>query len=133
MTVLQLKEKYKKSPRSKVTEILKKDLNLNRISIGILKHFTDKETFSDPEKLVQILKSIPIMIKSSGELDKAISSLGGISLSEIDANFQLKKLPNSYAIGEMLDWYAPTGAYLLQGCFSLGAVLANHLNGLNTE
>jgi len=66
-------------------------------------------------------------------LDKAISSLGGISLSEIDANFQLKKLPNSYAIGEMLDWYAPTGGYLLQGCFSMGAVLANHLNGLNTE
>jgi len=62
MTVLQLKEKYKKSPRSKVTEILKKDINLNRISIGILKHFTDKETFSDPEKLVQILKSIPIRL-----------------------------------------------------------------------
>ena len=133
MTVLQLKEKYKKSPRSKVTEILKKDINLNRLSIGILKHFTDKETFSDPERLVQILKSIPITIKSSGELDKAISSLGGISLSEIDTNFQLKKLPNSYAIGEMLDWYAPTGGYLLQGCFSMGAVLANHLNGLNTE
>jgi uncharacterized flavoprotein (TIGR03862 family) len=133
MAVFQLKEKYKKSPRTKVTEILKKDINLDRTSIGILKHFTNKETFSDPEKLITGIKSVPITIKSSGELDKAISSLGGVSLSEIDVNFQLKKLPNSYAIGEMLDWYAPTGGYLLQGCFSMGFVLANHLNELNTE
>ena len=133
MTVLQLIEKYKKSPQSKVTEILKKDINLDRTSIGILKHFTNKETFSDPEKLIEIIKSVPVIIKSSGELDKAISSLGGISLSEIDTNFQLKKLPSSYAIGEMLDWHAPTGGYLLQGCFSMGYVLANHLNELNTD
>ena len=133
MTVLQLIEKYKKSRQSKVTEILKKDINLDRTSIGILKHFTNKETFSDPEKLIEIIKSVPVIIKSSGELDKAISSLGGISLSEIDTNFQLKKLPSSYAIGEMLDWYAPTGGYLLQGCFSMGYVLANHLNELNTD
>tara|TARA_B110000090_G_C13352572_1_gene435454 strand:+ start:199 stop:1392 length:1194 start_codon:yes stop_codon:yes gene_type:complete len=133
MTVLQLKEKYKKSTRTKVTDILKKDINLDRTSIGILKHFTNKDTFSNPELLVEIIKSVPITIKSSGELDKAISSLGGISLSEIDTNFQLKKIPNSYAIGEMLDWYAPTGGYLLQGCFSMGFVVAKHLNKLNTE
>ena len=45
-----------------------------------------------------------------------------------DANFQLKKLPNNYAIGEMLDWDAPTGGYLLQGCFSMGYNLAQSLN-----
>lgn len=133
MTVLQIKDKYKKSSRTKVTEILKKDINLDRTSIGILKHFTNKETFSDTEKLIEIIKSVPVTIKSSEELDRAISSLGGVSLSEIDLNFQLKKLPNSYVIGEMLDWYAPTGGYLLQGCFSMGFVLANHLNKLNTE
>jgi predicted flavoprotein YhiN len=63
-------------------------------------------------------------------MDKAISTLGGIALEEVDENFQLKKIPNTYAIGEMLDWYAPTGGYLLQGCFSMGFVLAKHLNGL---
>jgi uncharacterized flavoprotein (TIGR03862 family) len=133
MTIGQIKDKYKNSSRTKVTDILKQDLNLDRSSIGILKHFTDKHTFSNPALLAQKIKSIPVTIKSSGELDKAISTLGGVSIAEIDANFQLKKLPNSYVIGEMLDWYAPTGGYLLQGCFSMGFVLAKHLNELKTE
>lgn len=130
MTVSQIKAKYKNSKRSKVTDILKKDLNLDRTAIGLLKQFSNKETFSNPDLLVEIIKSVPINIKSAGELDEAISSLGGISLDEIDANFQCKKAPNSYAIGEMLDWYGPTGGYLLQGCFSMGFALAKHLNSL---
>ncbi|MDA9339663.1 TIGR03862 family flavoprotein, partial [Polaribacter sp.] len=133
MSVAQIKDKYKNSPRKKVTEILKTEINLDRTSIGILKHFTDKETFSNPELLVEKIKSIPVKIESSGVLDEAISSLGGVATSEIDSNFQLKKLPNSYVIGEMLDWYAPTGGYLLQGCFSMGFVLAKYLNGLDTK
>jgi hypothetical protein len=66
-------------------------------------------------------------------LDRAISSLGGIALDEIDAHFHLKKIPHSYAIGEMLDWFAPTGGYLLQACFSMGFALAKHLNALEAN
>ena len=80
--------------------------------------------------LAKTIKSVPIILQSAEELEKAISSLGGISLDEIDENFQYKKIPNTYAIGEMLDWYGPTGGYLLQGCFSMGFVLAKYLNGL---
>ncbi|QNM84796.1 TIGR03862 family flavoprotein [Polaribacter pectinis] len=130
LTVEQLKTKYKKTKLSKVTEILKKDLNLDRTSISILKHFTDKETFSNEDLLVKAIKSLPIVLKSAEEIDKAISTLGGISLDEVDENFQLKKIPNSYTIGEMLEWYAPTGGYLLQGSFSMGFYLAKHLNTL---
>jgi predicted flavoprotein YhiN len=63
-------------------------------------------------------------------MDAAISTLGGIELTEIDSNFQLKSMHNTCVIGELLDWFAPTGGYLLQGCFSMGATLANHLNQL---
>lgn len=130
MTVDQIKAKYKNAKRSKVTDVLKKVLKLDRTSIGLLKQFTNKETFSNLDLLAESIKSLPIILKSSEEIDKAISTLGGISLDEIDDNFQCKKIPNCYAIGEMLDWYAPTGGYLLQGSFSMGFVLAKHLNQL---
>ncbi|ARV05891.1 DNA-binding protein [Polaribacter sp. SA4-10] len=130
MTVDQIKAKYKNAKRSKVTDVLKKVLKLDRTSIGLLKQFTNKETFSDLDLLAESIKSLPILLKSSEKIDKAISTLGGISLDEIDENFQCKKIPNCYAIGEMLDWYAPTGGYLLQGSFSMGFVLAKHLNQL---
>ena len=131
MTVEQIRAKFKKSKKLKVTDALKKVLNLDRTAIGLLKQFTNKETFSNTELLAKTIKSVPIPLKSSEALDKAISSLGGIALDEIDENFQCKKIPNTYAIGEMLDWYAPTGGYLLQGCFSMGFVLAKHLNELD--
>lgn len=130
LTVNQILEKLKASQRAKVTAILKEDLKLDRSSIGLLKQFSDKDTFMDFERLAKTIKSIPVTIHSAEELEKAISSLGGIALDEIDENFQLKKMPNTYAIGEMLDWFGPTGGYLLQGSFSMGFVLAKHLNGL---
>ncbi len=130
MTLDQIRTKLKSSKLAKMTDILKEDLNLDRASIGLLKHFTDKDTFLDKDLLAAAIKSIPFVMHSADELDKAISSLGGIALEEIDINFQLKKIPNAYAIGEMLDWFAPTGGYLLQGCFSMGFVLAKHLNAL---
>lgn len=130
MTIDQIKAKYKKSKLSKTTDILKADLNLDRTAIGLLKQFSDKNHFLNPDLLAETLKSVPVILQSAGPLDKAISSLGGIELNELDNYFQLKKIPNTYVIGEMLDWFAPTGGYLLQGCFSMGFVLAKYLNEL---
>ncbi|RYM32796.1 TIGR03862 family flavoprotein [Brumimicrobium glaciale] len=128
LTIDQIKSKYKNSKQSKVTDILNKDLKIDRTAIGLLKQFSSKETFSNPDLLAKIIKSVPIVIKSADEIDKAISTLGGVDLEEVDENLQLKKIPNSYVIGEMLDWYAPTGGYLLQGSFSMGFWLAKRLN-----
>lgn len=130
MAVDQIRAKCKNSQRSRMTDILKMDLNMDRTSIGLLKQFTGKDAFLNPDLLAETIKSIPVIIQSADELDKAISTLGGIALDEIDENLQIKKIPNSYAIGEMVDWYAPTGGYLLQGCFSMGFVLAKYLNEL---
>jgi len=128
MTPEQLATKYRNSRRTNVTDILKEDLNLDRLSISLLKQFSDRETYLNPDLLVASIKSVPITVTAAGEMDEAISTLGGIDLDEVDDNLQLKNIPDSYAIGEMLDWYAPTGGYLLQGCFSMGYVLARHLN-----
>jgi len=130
MTLEQIRAKYNNSRFFDVTTILKKDLNINRVFISLLKQFSDKETFLNPDLLTAIIKSVPIPVHSAGDMDEAISTLGGISLGEVDENFQLKKIPGSFIIGEMLDWYAPTGGYLLQGCFSMGFVLAKYLNEL---
>lgn len=74
------------------------------------------------------VKSIPLTITGAAPLDEAISTVGGVSLDSVNASFELKTLPNQYCIGEMLDWDAPTGGYLLQGCFSMGVWLAKELN-----
>jgi hypothetical protein len=63
-------------------------------------------------------------------IDDAISTVGGIALQEVDKCFQLKKIPKHFAIGEMLDWDAPTGGYLLQACFSMGYYLGKKINYL---
>jgi uncharacterized flavoprotein (TIGR03862 family) len=130
LTEKQLLSKYKKSKETKVTGILTEELNMDRTSIGLIKHFTDKDTFANPDLLVKKIKALPIPLLSAANIDEAISTLGGLDLKEIDEHFQLRKIPMSYAIGEMLDWYAPTGGYLLQGCFSMGFALAEYLNGL---
>jgi uncharacterized flavoprotein (TIGR03862 family) len=128
MTNERILEKYESSRYKKATDILQKDLNLNRTAIALLKQFTNKEIFINPESLAKAIKSIPVKIQKAGDIDEAISTLGGIDLDEVDENFGLKKMPDTYAIGEMLDWFAPTGGFLLQGCFSMGFTLAKYLN-----
>jgi len=119
-----------KSSKSKTT-ILKNILNLDRIKISLLKQFTSKAEFHNDILLVKKIKKLPIEIIGIASLDEAISTIGGLSLKAIDENLKIKKLPFHYAIGEMLDWDAPTGGYLLQASFSMGYFLAHHLNSIN--
>ncbi len=111
-----------------VTEILMKELKLTNTQIALLKTFLSKEDFMDAAKLAASVKSFTLPVIDAGPIDEAISTVGGIALAEVDENFQLKSLSQHYVIGEMLDWDAPTGGYLLQGCFSMGAAVAKQLN-----
>ena len=120
--------KLKKSPSKKTTDLLKSTLKLSPAQIGLLKTYLSKEVFLNIESLALKIKSLPLEISSAAELDQAISTVGGVSLAEIDVNFHLNALETNYCIGEMLDWDAPTGGYLLQACFSMGYSLAQHLN-----
>ena len=93
-----------------------------------LAYLLSKDDFTYLEDLALKIKKLPIIITAVAPIDEAISTVGGISLNEIDTRFQLKKLQDNYCIGEMLDWDAPTGGYLLQACFSMGHQLAVLLN-----
>ena len=74
-----------------------------------------------PADLADLINAVPIELNGVAPIARAISTAGGISFSEIDADFMLRRLPGVFAAGEMLDWEAPTGGYLLQASFATGA------------
>jgi len=80
---------------------------------------------SSAEALARIVKDCAIPLLRPRPLDEAISTAGGVRWSELDDHLMLKKLPGIYCAGEMIDWEAPTGGYLLQACFATGT-LAGH-------
>ncbi|MBL7919709.1 MAG: TIGR03862 family flavoprotein [Bacteroidia bacterium] len=112
------------------TENIVKNLNVNKMQMILLKSKMSKNDFLDPVKFVNNLKALEIQISGLGPVEDAISTVGGINLNEINKKFELKKMESNYVIGEMLDYDAPTGGYLLQSCFSMGKFLAEHLNDL---
>ena len=97
----------------------KSALNLNSTEMALIKAFTPKEVYFSPETFIKALKKLPIPVNSLRPIDQSISTVGGIPISEMNTDFSLKRYPNIFTIGEMVDWDAPTGGYLLQACFSM--------------
>lgn len=110
-------------------EQLSKTLHLSETALELLKQSTGKEDYLNNAHVVSLIKHFPIEITGLAPIDEAISTVGGIPFHELNANFELNKLPNHYCIGEMVNWDAPTGGYLLQMCFSMGAWVASKING----
>jgi hypothetical protein len=77
-----------------------------------------------PNQLSELMKSVPMRLTGVADIGRAISTAGGVAFSEIDDNFMLKRRPGVFVAGEMLDWEAPTGGYLLQGAFATGVAAA---------
>lgn len=113
-----------------VKDVLEKKINLSSTQIELLKINSSKEEYNNDVFLSQLIKSYPIIILDFAPIDEAISTVGGIALHEVTDNLELTKLPNHFCLGEMLDWDAPTGGYLLQACFSMGKFLADKLNAI---
>jgi uncharacterized flavoprotein (TIGR03862 family) len=124
----EIKSKLSVKQNKSQTKLLADALNLSSAQISLVKFALSKEEFTDPIVLSEKIKKVPLQIISSAPIDEAISTVGGIALEEVDENFQLKKLPGNFVIGEMLDWDAPTGGYLLQACFSMGYWVAQKIN-----
>ncbi|MGH1434487.1 MAG: NAD(P)/FAD-dependent oxidoreductase [Lewinella sp.] len=116
-----------------MTSTLRRGLKLGRAQMDLLHAFLSKEDYLTPDKLAPNIKRLPLTILDSAPLDEAISTTGGIALGSVDAHFELSQMPQTFCIGEMLDWNAPTGGYLLQACFSMGVFLADYLNGKFTS
>lgn len=128
ITVQQIKDKFSKRGNRSIKKLLEDRLGFTDATVSLLKSALSKEDFTDLGLLAEKIKRLPLKITGTAEMDEAISTVGGIVLREVDENFQLNKIPNSYVIGEMLNWDAPTGGYLLQACFSMGHYLAEKLN-----
>ncbi|MDP2388288.1 MAG: TIGR03862 family flavoprotein [Bacteroidota bacterium] len=124
----EIEKRFDKMGKLNIKQILSQKVNLTDLQCDLIKQETTKEQYTDPKYLSKLIKAFSLNITGLAPIDEAISTVGGIDLNEVDENLELKKMPNHYCIGEMLDWDAPTGGYLLQGCFSMGYYLAQHLN-----
>jgi hypothetical protein len=99
---------------------LKSRLNIEGIKAAILHELLSKEQMNDPAQLAAAIKALPITLVAARPLDEAISTAGGVLFEAIDQNLMLEQLPGVFCAGEMLDWEAPTGGYLLTACFASG-------------
>jgi uncharacterized flavoprotein (TIGR03862 family) len=102
---------------------LKADLHLSPLVYSLLREVTDPVP-DDPQTLARLIKQVPLKVERPRPIAEAISSAGGISFDAADEVLMLRALPSVFVAGEMLDWEAPTGGYLLQGCMSSAVVAA---------
>lgn len=128
LSELEIKNRLQDHTRLSIKEILEKKLNITNTQIQLLKQATNKEQYHSPDYLSKLIKAYPLLLTDFAPIDEAISTAGGLALTEVNEHLELNKLPHHYCLGEMLDWDAPTGGYLLQACFSMGYSLARHLN-----
>jgi uncharacterized flavoprotein (TIGR03862 family) len=101
---------------------IEKTVGLKGVKVGLLHEFIPKEDFTDPVKLAAAIKHLPVPLVRPRPLDEAISSAGGVMFESLDERLMLKSVPGIFCAGEMLDWEAPTGGYLLTACFASGRV-----------
>ena len=106
-----------------LSNFLRQAAGLAPVGIGLVQEAL--RAGAPAQTLNALIKAVPLTIGGLQPIERAISSAGGIVLDELDDGLMLRRLPGVFAAGEMLDWDAPTGGYLLQGCFSTG-VLAAH-------
>ncbi len=99
---------------------LHSQVGIDGVKAALLRELTDAATFADPALLARAIKALPLTLVKTRPLDEAISSAGGVTFEAMDERLMLKTLPGVFCAGEMLDWEAPTGGYLLTGCFASG-------------
>jgi uncharacterized flavoprotein (TIGR03862 family) len=99
---------------------LHSQLGLDGVKAALLRELTPAECFTDPLLLANAIKALPLTLVNTRPLDEAISSAGGVTFEAMNENLMLKQLPGVFCAGEMLDWEAPTGGYLLTACFASG-------------
>jgi uncharacterized flavoprotein (TIGR03862 family) len=117
-----------------LSSYLKSALGFNGVKTALLYEVLNKEQINDLKTLANTIKALPITVHATRPIAEAISTAGGLCFSDIDQHFMIKKLPGIFVAGEMLDWEAPTGGYLLTACFATG-LQAGHgvLNWLTAQ
>ncbi|HAX92266.1 MAG TPA: aminoacetone oxidase family FAD-binding enzyme [Rhodospirillaceae bacterium] len=120
--------KHLQAPRKaqSFSTYLRKAGGLSAVAIGLLREMTPPESLpiNDIEKLAKLIKALPLTLTATAPMARAISTAGGVRFDALDEHFMLRDKAGVFVAGEMLDWDAPTGGYLLQGCFSTGVAAA---------
>ncbi|PDT89043.1 aminoacetone oxidase family FAD-binding enzyme [Bradyrhizobium sp. Y36] len=111
--------------KQSLANFLRKAAQVSPVGIGLMQEAAIASgrplaSFS-PAELAHLINTIPVRLSGVASIDRAISTAGGLSFDELDADFMIRKLPGVFAAGEMLDWEGPTGGYLLQASFATGA------------
>lgn len=114
--------------KQSLSNFLRKTTHLSAVSLGLLREAALMNGLSLPalnaQQLAKLIKAAPVTLNGVQPIATAISTAGGVSFAELDENFMLKRYPGIFIAGEMLDWDAPTGGYLLQASFSTGVAAA---------
>ena len=119
LSTAELVDRFGKIQRNFVREARRR-WKLDQGTAALLKHLPDRGPWKSAEQLAGEVKECRIPLKHPRPVTEAISSAGGVRWNELDDNLMLKKLPGVFVAGEMIDWEAPTGGYLLQACFATG-------------
>ncbi len=109
-------------PRGKKTMAthLQRRAHIEGVKSGLLREYVSKEDFTDPTRLAAAIKSLTLTLAAPRPLAEAISTAGGVGFEGLDSRLMLRALPGVFCVGEMLDWEAPTGGYLLTACIASG-------------
>jgi hypothetical protein len=112
------------APRGKLSMAnhLRKRIGIDGVKAGLLREILSKEDFDDPLRLAEAIKALPIKLVAARPMDEAISTAGGVSFEALDERLMIRAMQGVFCAGEMLDWEAPTGGYLLSACFAGGRV-----------
>jgi len=101
---------------------LRKRIGIDGLKAGLLREVLSKDDFNDPVRLCAAIKALPVRLVAARPIDEAISSAGGVVFEALDEHLMIRDMPGVFCAGEMLDWEAPTGGYLLSACFASGRV-----------
>jgi len=118
------------APRGKqsLSNFLRKNTHLSAVAVSLLHEAAlargEQLSALPPARIAALIKAVPVKLSGVQPIETAISSAGGVRFSELDKNFMLKRYPGAFVAGEMLDWDAPTGGYLLQASFATGVAAA---------
>jgi len=104
-----------------LSNVLRKAAGLSALAVALLRE-VQRDLPDDAQALAALIKCLPLRLTRPRPIERAISSAGGLAFHEVDAGLMLRQAPGLFVCGEMLDWEAATGGYLLQACFATGVV-----------
>jgi len=99
---------------------LQRQAGITGVKSALLREVLPRNTFDDPVRLARAIKAVPLTLVAPRPLEEAISTAGGVAFEDLDDRLMIRRLPGVFCAGEMLDWEAPTGGYLLTACLATG-------------